>query len=353
MIPLEVETEAQPMSTVSGFPVADRRKSWERFKIFNKEFSTLEKPFPATSPDQINLIISVEDTGAGIPFEAQSRVFTPFMQVGPSISRIHGGTGIGLSISKCLVNLMKGEIGFASKPQVGSTFTFTAVLSRAKTNSTEYKSFEFRGLTALVVDHRPARAKVTKYHLERLGMHVDFSTNFSLVLPKITSGNLGLKIVLVDKETWLKESSQWPIFMNKLRIGGQLDIPKLFILANSSSPIKSSSLSSNGFNYTIIMKPLRACMLQVSLRRALGGGDSENNRSGGLSSNSLHGLLHGRKILVVDDNIVNIRVAAGALKKYGAEVTCADSGKKAIALLTPPHDFDACFMDIQMPEMDG
>ncbi len=53
------------------------------------------------------------------------------------------------------------------------------------------------------------------------------------------------------------------------------------------------------------------------------------------------------------DNAVNRIVAAGALKKYGAIVTCVDSGKEAISRLQPPHKFDACFMDVQMPEMDG
>ncbi|GMP94678.1 hypothetical protein CsSME_00044046 [Camellia sinensis var. sinensis] len=67
----------------------------------------------------------------------------------------------------------------------------------------------------------------------------------------------------------------------------------------------------------------------------------------------LKSLLCGKKILVVDDNRVNRRVAAGALKKFGADVECAESGKAALALLELPHNFDACFMDIQMPEMDG
>ncbi|KAE8716671.1 Histidine kinase 4 [Hibiscus syriacus] len=67
----------------------------------------------------------------------------------------------------------------------------------------------------------------------------------------------------------------------------------------------------------------------------------------------LQSLLCGKKILVVDDNMVNRRVVAGALKKFGASVECAESGKAALKLLQLPHCFDACFMDIQMPEMDG
>jgi histidine kinase 2/3/4 (cytokinin receptor) len=93
------------------------------------------------------------------------------MQVGPSISQTHGGTGIGLSISKCLVGHMKGGIGFVSIPIIGSTFTFTAVFPNGSPHPNEYKrlpinnqskstSYELQGRKALVVDPRTVRAKV-------------------------------------------------------------------------------------------------------------------------------------------------------------------------------------------------
>lgn len=264
----------------------------------------------------------------------------------PSVARIHGGTGIGLSISKCLVGLMKGEIGFASRPHIGSTFTFTAVLTRTHNNSTssEYKPTEFHGMNALIVDHRPIRAQVTSYHLHRLGIKSDLIPNLSQFLPK-----LRLNMVLIDKETWSLEAKTWPSFSSRFTNG---TTPKIFILANPT--LKSNSPSFRDVNLNIILKPLRASMLQVSLQRSLfGGGDRENFRNGVVGNLSLGSLLQGKRILVVDDNLVNLRVAAGALKKYGAEVTCAGSGKRAIEILKLPHTFDACFMDIQMPEMDG
>jgi arabidopsis histidine kinase 2/3/4 (cytokinin receptor) len=81
--------------------------------------------------DHVTLAISIEDTGVGIPLQAQDRVFTPFMQADSSTSRNYGGTGIGLSISKCLAELMGGQISFVSRPFVGSTFTFSATLKRS------------------------------------------------------------------------------------------------------------------------------------------------------------------------------------------------------------------------------
>lgn len=354
---LEVKT-SESSSTLSGFPVADKRRSWETFKLFSQDSLTVKQASSSSSSsssDEITLIISVEDTGVGIPQEAQSRVFTPFMQGGPSISRIHGGTGIGLSISKRLVvNLMNGEIGFVSVPQIGSTFTFSLVLKKAHNNSSDYKSSEFQGMNALVLDERPARAKVTKYHLQRLGIHCEVATELSRIYPSIAHGKSNVNMVLVEKEAWLKFTDFWPLFMSKLRKSSLPEVPKLFILANPTNSAKSSSVNLMGCDATIIMKPLRASNLAVTLQRAMGNGFGDGLQNGMLPRVPVCNLLHGRQILIVDDNAVNLKVAEGALKKYGAEVKCAESGKKAIELLfKPDNKFDACFMDIQMPEMDG
>ncbi|XP_010250687.1 PREDICTED: histidine kinase 3 isoform X2 [Nelumbo nucifera] len=361
---IEVETETSSKNTLSGFPVADRCCSWRAFKTFSQERPPSPQTFLSTSSELINLIVSVEDTGVGIPLEAQSRIFTPFMQVGPSISRTHGGTGIGLSISKCLVGLMNGEIGFASKPQVGSTFTFTAVFANGCSNLKEYNnqqidnhskplSSEFQGMTALVVDPRPVRAKVTRYHLQRLGIQVEVVSNLNESLSSISSGTTVIKMILVEKEAWIKDTDLSNIFINKLRKDYKVDPPKLFLLANSISSTKTIAVKCSGYTLNVIMKPLRVSMLAVSLQRAMGVVNKGNCLNRELPILSLCNLLHGKRILVVDDNYVNLRVAAGALKKYGADVICTDSGKKAIKMLKPPHNFDACFMDIQMPEMDG
>ena len=350
---LEVETGTPYTDTLSGYPVANRRHSWDSFRLLDMDLHSSEMPFTPVMPESIKLIVSVEDTGAGIPFEAQSHIFTPFMQSGPSIARIHGGTGIGLSISKCLVQLMKGEIGFVSKPHVGSTFSFSAVLTRTRSNANVNKSLGFKGINALVIDHRPVRAKVTKYHLQRLGVKTELTTDVNQVISKMNCGSLVAKLVLVEEETWLKESHSLPHLLSKLRSKDQSDSPKFFLLENPINSFNSSSHISSEYDLSVIIKPLRASKLQVSLRRALGGVDKAHGKNGLVGISTLGSLLHKKQIIVVDDNVVNLKVAAGALKKYGAEVICADSGKKAIALLKPPHSFDACFMDIQMPEMDG
>ncbi|KAK1282462.1 Histidine kinase 3 [Acorus calamus] len=364
MMNSQIDAELSSVNTLSGAPVVDRRRSWENFKAFNQEGPAFQYSFSSTFYDPINLIISVEDTGVGIPQESQFRVFTPFMQVRPSVSRLQGGTGIGLSISKCLVGLMRGEIGFASEPQTGSTFTFTVVLTRCRADAKECKNqrhqqfnshldpllSDFRGMRALVIDTRPIRAKVTRYHLRRLGIRVEMASDLNEAL---LGGLTDIGIVLANKDDWSKDSYLWPLFVNKLKKGSHLDLPKLCVLANPVGHTRITVSDANGYVPMVIPKPLRANMLAASLQRAIGAMKEEVCCNGGLPLPTLQNLLHNKQILVVDDNAVNLRVAAGALKRYGAQVACAERGKKAVAMLKPPHNFDACFMDIQMPEMDG
>ncbi|KAG8383305.1 hypothetical protein BUALT_Bualt05G0170800 [Buddleja alternifolia] len=344
-----METDRDP-SSLSGLPVVDRRRSWAGFRTFNQEASTSSSLLSSSSADQINVIVSVEDTGQGIPLEAQSRVFNPFMQVGPSITRTHGGTGIGLSISKCLVHLMRGEIGLASSPGVGSTFTFTAVfsnhnglISQQVNNQSSSISSEFQGMEVLLVDPKPVRANVSKYHIQRLGIHVEVVHDYTNLVS--TPRNTDINMIFIEEEIWNKDLEISLQFLNQRA--------KILLLSNSTSSTRTGLSPSGVPTPFVIMKPLRASMLAASLQRAMGVGNRVNSRNGELHTLSLSNLLRGRKILVVDDNVVNLRVAAGALMKYGADVVHADRGKAAISLLTPPHDFDACFMDIQMPEMDG
>lgn len=122
------DVSGRTYNTLSGFPVVNRWKSWANFRNISS-MNLLDES------GVIQLLVTVEDTGIGIPLDAQNRIFTPFMQADSSTSRTYGGTGIGLSISKCLVDLMRGEIGFVSEPGTGSTFSFSATFRIPKASS--------------------------------------------------------------------------------------------------------------------------------------------------------------------------------------------------------------------------
>ncbi|KAG9131708.1 hypothetical protein Leryth_009452 [Lithospermum erythrorhizon] len=345
-------------NTLSGYETADDQNIWETFKhLIVDEDSQKDCPGGVLIGDgflqKVSLMVSVEDTGIGIPEPAQDRVFMPFMQADSSTSRTYGGTGIGLSISKCLVELMGGQIYFKSRPQIGSTFSFTVDFQICD-NGDVQKSLSddiptaFEGLKAIVVDGKPVRASVTKYHLKRLGVIVKVigSSRSALDLNEKQAD-----MILVEKDLWISKDGGLDVrFLEWKQNGLNLKLPKVILLATDVSTGEFERARAAGFSEIVIKKPLRASMVAACLQQVLNRGKKTNGK---VMGNLLGGLLNRKKILVVDDNMVNRRVAAGALKKFGAIVECAESGKAALELLQVPHNFDACFMDIQMPEMDG
>ncbi|KAJ0241739.1 Signal transduction response regulator [Hirschfeldia incana] len=325
-------------NTLSGYPAVNAAGSWRNFKTFQDH----------SCDKKTELLVTVEDTGVGIPFDAQSRIFTPFMQADSSTSRTYGGTGIGLSISKRLVELMQGEIGFVSRPGIGTTFSFTGVFGERERDSSALELFhqsiqEFQGLKALVIDSRNIRAEVTRYHLQRVGVSsVDIASSLAAASSKLVN----LDLVLIDKDAWNKEE-----YSDLLKEPSTTRPPKIILLATFTTPSELSEIKSSGLVDEVLMKPLRMSVLICCLQETMGSGCKK--RQTNRKPKNLGNLLRGKKILVVDDTVVNRRVADAVLRKYGALVTCVDSGKAAVAMLKPPHDFDACFMDLQMPEMDG
>ncbi|XWS75863.1 hypothetical protein CRYUN_Cryun01aG0128500 [Craigia yunnanensis] len=355
------DMSSKTYNTLSGFRVVDRWRSLENFKILNGNDTTED-------PEKIKLLVTVEDTGVGIRLDAQGQIFTPFVQADSSTSRHYGGTGIGLSISKHLVELMHGKIGFVSEPGIGSTFSFTGAFGKGEVSSldSKWKQYdpvisEFQGLGALIIDNRSIRAEVTRYHLRRLGISVDITSSMESACTYLsstfgTSAFAHLAMILIDKDVWNQETVlQLCSLLKEHRQNGRLDVstnlPKIFLLGTSMSPVERSKLKTAGFVDNVLMKPLRLSVLIACFQEALGNGRKDQVHR--KKTSTLGSLLREKRILVVDDNKVNRRVAEGALKKYGAIVSCVERGQDAVDKLKPPHNFDACFMDIQMPEMDG
>lgn len=163
-------------------------------------------------------------------------------------------------------------------------------------------------------------------------------------------------MILIDRDIWdkkvgLKFHLLFKEHVDRSVTNVQMNGPKLFLLATPKSSNEHYELKSSGHVNNVISKPLQLDVLTSYFREAFG--IEKRNQVIIKKPSTLRNLLKEKRILVVDDNAVNIRVAEGALKKYGAVVTCVKCGKDAVALLNPPHNFDACFMDLQMPEMDG
>ncbi|KAM7473762.1 hypothetical protein LguiB_021005 [Lonicera macranthoides] len=163
-------------------------------------------------------------------------------------------------------------------------------------------------------------------------------------------------MTLVDKDTWNEKTGlSFHHLLKEFKSNDDKNLPELtpktFLLATSTCTTICNDLKSAGLVDNVLVKPLHLSALISCFQDTLGIGNKRQVKRG--ESSTLGILLRGKQILVVDDNMVNRRVAEGAFKKYGAIVTCLDSGKAALRMLNRPHNFDACFMDLQMPEMDG
>lgn len=160
-------------------------------------------------------------------------------------------------------------------------------------------------------------------------------------------------MILIDKDVLDIESSIFNAIKKERQNyskGDTKELPKVFLLANHLNPEERDALKSVGVVDVILMKPLWLSALVRCYREALG---SQKKRVSRKKESNLGNLLRQKQILVVDDNAVNRKVAEGVLQGYGAKVTCLEGGRAALKMLKPPHSFDACFMDLQMPEMDG
>ena len=159
----------------------------------------------------------------------------------------------------------------------------------------------------------------------------------SMLLIESDSWNLKMDVPLHTRFVEMKQNGCESVF------------PQVILLALEESDKMKAKYAVD----SVITKPLKASTVAACLFQELGISITQANKDKHQGSDSLYGLLPEKNILVVDDNKVNLRVAAGTLKKYGAKVKCVDSGKDALELLQVPHSFDLCLMDIQMPEMDG
>lgn len=179
--------------------------------------------------------------------------------------------------------------------------------------------------------------------------HIQQSPLTNIFMFVFTASRRQPYIILIEMDSWYTGMDVY--LHNQLLLLKQndcvLELPKIILLVTC----EYDKMSTGSLVDTVINKPLRASTVAACLQQVLGMEKQKKELSNGPTN--LRNLLAGKNILVIDDNKVNLRVAASALKKYGARVECAESGKDALSLLQLPHKFDACFMDVQMPEMDG
>jgi signal transduction histidine kinase/CheY-like chemotaxis protein/HPt (histidine-containing phosphotransfer) domain-containing protein len=295
------------------------------------------------------LRFDISDTGIGIPEDKLAILFSPFTQVDGSSTRKYGGIGIGLSISKQLIELMGGQIGVESEKDRGSVFWFTVVLEKQKIEADHSESSLIpQGMRVLVTDnHLASRMVMAEMLMSWKCRAVEVSNAHDAMKELLTASRAGdpFKVAILD--TAMVEEYESSLF-EQIRKNPTLGQTKIIMLTSfvAKSPIKD--IEQIGIVGSLA-KPIRkGCLYKMLVAAVLGTPLSETSA---LPKMDLNTFPYGR-ILLVEDDAVNQLVALNMLESLGHRVDIAANGREALESLRN-LSYDLILMDCQMPEMDG
>jgi two-component system sensor histidine kinase/response regulator len=307
--------------------------------------------------DEIVLRFSVIDTGIGMSQKEIDKLFHPFTQADSSITRKFGGTGLGLTISKRLVEMMGGRIWVESNPGYGSRFIFVARFKKVEKqlNYSPLALNDLRGLRVLAVDHSENGLEILKSYLDSFALEVSIAGNSQDALDLIRKANEERRpfgLIVIDCKIPELDGLE---LARKLREITFLSFRPKVLLITSGDQDEMLLQIDNKLVDGVLAKPLQQRKLldavsKVSGRNVLSSGKFK------IFSEQLNpeliSQIRGARLLLVEDNEINRQVAQELLEGFGIDVTAAENGEQAIALLKD-EQFDGVLMDMQMPVMDG
>ena len=309
---------------------------------------TLEK-----DGDAVRLGFSVRDTGIGMTAEQQKQLFQAFSQADTSTTRKYGGTGLGLTISQRLINMMDGAIEVDSTPGQGSEFSFSVQLQWRPEEEALPDTLGLEGAHVLVVDDNPTAREILRDIAASLAFRVDSATNgadaVAMVAAAKDSGD-PYTVILMD---WQMPNMDGVATTRALVERQLLDNTQTVLMVTAYGRDEAASAGEGLPIKNYLTKPVNGSTLLDTILIAHGHPTvSRRRRKMQMGDTESLAQLSGAHLLLVEDNEINQELALELLTSAGITADVANNGLEALTLLGQGN-YDGVLMDIQMPEMDG
>jgi two-component system, sensor histidine kinase and response regulator len=304
--------------------------------------------------DKVQVTFTVRDTGIGIPSEKHASIFEAFTQADASTTRRFGGTGLGLTITSRLAELMGGTITLDSKPGEGTRFHVSLpfeVRAAVPAASPRRALKDLQGLDVLVVDDNATNRRILEEILLGWGMHptvVDGGLAAIESLDRALAAGKPFPLALIDFQMPDLDG-----FGLAARIKSRPELATTLIMMLSSVGHRGDAAHVRELGVSsYLTKPVRQSVLLDAVLAVLAGSEDASQRKVLVTRHSINEARRSLRILLAEDNPVNRQLVTALLAKRGYTTVTVTNGREAVAALGE-STFDLVLMDVQMPEMDG